>query len=272
MHSRQKISRILVFTLLIAFFASCEKKEEEKYIVKVGTSYLTEEEMNDLVLYGSDSSKFKEEFIRQWIEDELLYMAANEKGIIQTKEFNSLIEKSERKTASTLLIRQILADTKIYEDSSSVKKYFKSNTSEFKLTQPAIIYNYASFKKLEDAEGFRISLFQNNWDDAISKVAQYNELIDSGKEIFSYVVEDSQDIYREVYKSLVPNQVSEVMQTFNGLYLVFLLLEKFDKNEIPNLDLTYDLVKDRFIAKQRELAYKNYVKQLYSKYSPIIER
>ena len=109
MHSRQKISRILVFTLLIAFFASCEKKEEEKYIVKVGTSYLTEEEMNDLVLYGSDSSKFKEEFIRQWIENELLYMAANEKGIIQTKEFNSLIEKSERKTASTLLIRQILA-------------------------------------------------------------------------------------------------------------------------------------------------------------------
>ena len=98
MHSRQKISRILVFTLLIAFFASCEKKEEEKYIVKVGTSYLTEEEMNDLVLYGSDSSKFKEEFIRKWIEDELLYMAANEKGIIQTKEFNSLIEKSERKT------------------------------------------------------------------------------------------------------------------------------------------------------------------------------
>lgn len=257
---------------MIAFFASCEKKEEEKYIVKVGTSYLTEEEVSELVSYGTDSSKFKEEFIRQWIEDELLYMAANEKGIIQSKEFNSLIEKSERKTASTLLIRQILADTKIYEDSSSVKNYFKSNAREFKLTQPAIIYNYASFKKLEDAEGFRISLYQNNWDDAISKAAQYNELIDSGEEIFSYVVKDSQDIYREVYNSLVQNQVSEVMQTFNGLSLVFLLLEKFDKNEIPNLDMTYDLVKDRFIAKQRELAYKNYVKQLYSKYSSTIER
>ncbi len=272
MHSNQKIIRIIIFALMIAFFASCEKKKEEKYIVKVGESYLTEDDLSELVSYEGDDAKFKEEFIRQWIENELLYMAANEKGIIQTKEFKSLIEKSERKTANTLLINQVLADTKIYEDSSSVKKYFKNNAFEFKLTQPAIIYNYASFKKLEDAEGFRISLFQNNWDDAISKVTQYNELIDSGKEIFSYVVKESQDIYREIYNSLVRNQVSEVMQTFNGLYVVFLLLEKFDKNEVPDLDITYDLVKDRFIAEQRELAYKNYVKQLYSKYSSIIER
>lgn len=272
MHLSQKIIRIVIFAFMITFFASCEKKEEEKYIVKVGNSFLTEEKMNEFVSNGSDNTKFKEEFIRQWIENELLYMAANEKGIIQTKEFQSLIEKSEKKTANTLLIKEILDDAKIYEDSSSVIKYFKSNTSEFKLTQPAIIYNYASFNKFADAEGFRISLYQNNWNDAISNVTKNNELLDSGKRVFSYVVKESQDIYREVYASLVQNQVSEVMQTFNGLYLVFLLLEKYDKNEIPNINMTYDLVKDRFIAKQRELAYKNYIKLLYANYSTRIER
>lgn len=272
MHSRQKTIRIIIFAFMIAFFASCGKKEEEKYIVKVGNSYLTEDKMNEFVSNRNDSSKFKEEFIRQWIENELLFMAASEKGVIQTKEFQSLVEKSEKKTANALLIKQILADVKIYEDSFSVQKYFKSNASEFKLTQPAIIYNYASFKRFDDAEGFRISLYQNNWDDAISNVTKNNELLDSGERIFSYVVKESQDIYREIYTSLIRNQVSEVMQTFNGLYLVFLLLEKHDKNEIPNLAMTYDLVKDRFIAKQKELAYKNYVKQLYANYSSRIER
>jgi hypothetical protein len=272
MHLNQKTIKLFILGFVITLLTSCEKKVEEKYIVKVGDSYLSEEELNALVSYGSDSSKFKEEFIRQWIEDELLFMAAKEKGIVQTKEFKSLAERSERKTANTLLIKQILSDTKIYEDSASVKKYFKVNASEFKLTQPAIIYNYASFNKLETAEGFRISLYQNNWDDAINVVNQNNELIDSGKELFFYVVKESQDIYRDIYKSLIRNQVSEVKRTFNGLYLVFILLEKYDKNEIPSLDVTYDLVKDRFIAKQRELAYKNYVKQLYANYSSRIER
>ena len=107
MHLNKKIIKLFILGFVITLLTSCEKKVEEKYIVKVGDSYLTEEELHALVSYGSDSSKFKEEFIRQWIEDELLFMAAKEKGIVQTQEFKSLVEKSERKTANTLLIKQI---------------------------------------------------------------------------------------------------------------------------------------------------------------------
>ncbi len=258
---------------MIAYFVSCtEKKEEKKYIAKVGDSYLTEEDVDQIVSASADSSKFREEYIRQWIEDELLYLAAKEKGILNREDYKSLTKQSSKMTANSLLIKSIMDNLKIKEDSSSVKKYFIKNLDEFKLTRPAILYNYAVFKKYSDAEKFKMSLLQNNWNDALNKIIHSSNLIDSGKEIFSYIVEDSPDYYNKIYKTLVRNEISEVLETFDGRYMVFQLLEKYDKNQIPNFMVIYDLVKERYIAQQRELAYKNFVKQLYSDYSVSIER
>ncbi|NOX67274.1 MAG: hypothetical protein GXO85_16125 [Chlorobi bacterium] len=257
---------------MIAYFVSCTEKKEEKYIAKVGDSYLTEAEVDHVMSSNVDSSKFREEYIRQWIEDELLYLAAKKEGILSSKDYKSLTKQSSKMIANSLLIKSILENLKIKDDSSSVRKYFMDNPDEFKLTQLAILYNYASFNKYNAAEKFKTSLLQNNWDDAVDKILHSTELIDSGKEIFLYVVKNSPDIYSKVYKTLVQNQISEVMETFDGHYIVFQLLEKYDRNEIPNLSIIYDLVKERYIAQQRELAYKSYVKQLYSDYSSSIER
>lgn len=257
---------------MIAYFVSCTEKKEEKYVAKVGDSYLTEAEIEHVMSSNVDNSKFREEYIRQWIEDELLYLAAAKEGILSSKDYKSLIEQSSKMTANSLLIKSILNNIKFNDDSSSVKKYFMDNTDEFKLTQPAILYNYALFNNYSDAEKFKTSLLQNNWDDATDKILHSTGLIDSGKEIFLYVIKNSPDIYSKVYKTLVQNQISEVMETFDGHYMVFQLLKKYDKNEVPNLSAIYDLVKERYIAQQRELAYKSYIKQLYSDYSSSIER
>lgn len=257
---------------MIAYFVSCTEKKEEEYIAKVGDSYLTEAEVDYVLSSDVDSSKFREEYIRQWIEDELLYLAAKKEGILSSKDYKSLTEQSSKMTANSLLVKNIMKGIKIKDDSSSVRKYFVDNPDEFKLTQPAILYNYASFKKYSDAEEFKTSLLQNNWDDAIDKILHSTGFIDSGKKIFLYVVKDSPDIYSKIYKTLVQNQISEVMETFDGRYIVSQLLEKYDKNEVPDLSVIYDLVKERYIAQQRELAYKSYIKQLYSDYSSSIER
>jgi len=258
---------------MIAYFVSCtEKKEEEEYIAKVGDSYLTEEEVDQVISANADSSKFREEYIRQWIEDELLFLAAKKKGILNSDEYKSLTKQSSKMTANSLMIRSIIENVEIDDAPSSIRKYFNDNPDEFKLTQPAILYNYAAFDKYSDAERFKTSLLQNNWEDAINKIRHSSELIDFGKEIFSYVVENSPDYYSKIYKTLVKNEISEVLETFDGRYMVFQLLDKYDKNEVPDLSLIYDLVKERYIAQQRELAYKNFIKQLYSDYGSSIER
>lgn len=257
---------------MITFFVSCTKKEEVKYIAKVGDTYLTEEEISEFNHDGADSTNFRKAFIRQWIEKELLYLAAKEQGIVQSKDFKLLLENLDKKTANSLLIKQIINNADINKDSLSVMDYYHKNRSEFVITQPMIVYNYASFKDYEGAEKFRISLYQNNWDDAINNAFLTNKIIFSGKEISSYIVKETHDNYKEVFNTLILNQVSRVMYTDDNQYRVFQLLEKYESNEIPNIKIIYQTVKDRYVAKQRELAYKNYIKQLYSEYSSRIER
>jgi len=272
MHLNYKIVRVLIINLMIFLISSCSKKEEISYVAKVGDSYLTEEELSKVISYDSDSTKFREAFIRKWIEEELLYLAAKEQGVVQSKEYKSLVENLDKRTANSILIKQIIKETVIDEDSLSIVKYFNSNPSEFKLTQPMIVYNYAAFMKYEEAEEFRVSLFQKNWDDAIDKVTKQNKYIYTGEEISSYIVETTHENYKELFNTLRLNRISRVMQTVDNQYRVFQLLQKYERNSIPNIKIIYESVKDRYIAKQRELAYKNYVKQLYSEHSSRIER
>ncbi|MEN8193053.1 MAG: hypothetical protein ABFS12_09580 [Bacteroidota bacterium] len=270
MHINKKIVRVVLFSIIIAFFASCAEKEEVEYVAKVGKYYLTEEDVSQAVSSSQvDSSFYREVFIRRWIEEQLLYLAAEEKGILSSKKYQSIVRNSEKKAANTLLIKEVLSAAEVFSDTASVTRYFNEYPSEFKLTQPAIVYNFASFNNFEEAENFRKSLFYSNWNDA---VIISSKLYQSGEKIFLYIVQDSHDNYKEVYKSLYGNQVSNVMVTANGLYIVFQLLERFDKNEIPDLKSIYDLVKERYAAKQREEAYKNYIKELYSNYNTRIER
>ena len=270
MHLKLKITSLLLISTFTGLFISCAEKEEIKYVAKVGDSYLTEDQLDKAFSSSQiDTNKYREAYIRHWIEEQLLYLAAKEKGILNSKEYLTIMEKSEKKTANSILINEIISASEVIRDSVSVIKYFENHSSEFKLPQPAIVYNFATFNNFEDADNFRESLFFNSWSDALS-ISKH--VYESGEQIFSYIMEDSQDNYRTVYKSLHINQVSYVMVTSNKLYIVFQLLEKFDKNEIPVLRNIYDVVKERYIAMQRETIYKNYIKKLYSDYNKRIER
>ena len=271
MHLKLKITRIAIVSLLITIIG-CEEKVEEPFVAKVGDSYLTEESINEVIPDNQENIEFREAYIRQWIEEQLLYMAAQEKGILNNDNYKTILKSAKTKTANSLLISEVMKDINVKTDSVSVRDYFESHPSEFKLTNQAMVFNYASFVDYNHAENFRKSLFNYNWADAVTKADENKELYNSGENVFSYILDDTQDIYKRVYKSLYINQISEVMITVNNIFIVFQLLEKYELNEIPKLNTIYDQVKEKYAATQRELAYKNYIKELYSTYSSRIER
>lgn len=271
MHSKLKITRVAIISLIFAIIG-CEKKIEEPYVAKVGDSYLTEELLNKVIPDSEENIEFREAYKRQWIEEQLLYLAAEEKGILNTDDYKTILKRTKTKTANSLLINELMKDTNVKMDSTSVRGYFEKHPSEFKLTSQAMIFNYASFVDYNHAENFRKSLFNYSWADAVNQAEEQEELYDSGEDVFSYIAKETPDIYKRVYKTLYSNQISDVMITMNNMFIVFQLLEKHNANEIPELNSIYDQVKERYAATQRELAYKNYIKELYSTYSSRIER
>jgi len=89
----KKKNNIIFFVIFLFFMSSCAEKEEESYIVKVGNSYLTEENISEYLNSKKNVHKFREEFIREWIEKELIYLDAVEKGILNSDEFNDIVKR-----------------------------------------------------------------------------------------------------------------------------------------------------------------------------------
>ena len=68
--------------LVIGLTLSCaEEKTDAKIVARVGSSSLTEEELNAALGSETNANKYREEFIRRWVETELLYREAVNENI-----------------------------------------------------------------------------------------------------------------------------------------------------------------------------------------------
>lgn len=257
--------RLLRITIPISFvlFVGCDKSETppDEYVAKVNDSYLTEA---DIEVELESGLKFREEFINQWIEDELLSQEAHKNGITTEENFERIIENSKKELSAALALKKHFNKINPEVNLKALENYFELNRKDFKLPQKGFIINKADFTDEETAIKFRNYLLENDWTKALNKFENIDgvESLISQKLFYPFQIQPAK-IYR-ITNEMMPDEVSIIVEAEPNIFEIVQLIKKYDAEEIPDFEYVEEEVRERFLTYQKKLIYKEYIEKLYS--------
>ncbi len=267
MHIKLRKNSTLVFIILLSLLISCSTKDEENYVVKVGESYLTESMIKESLSSLGDSNKFREEFIREWIEAELIYLDALKNGTVDSEEYQRLLAKAKVEIANALAIKKILTDNSIDIVNKKLENYYVNNISEFKVASPRLVYNQVTFTNRKVANNFRNVVVDQGWKNSVNQFS--NEGIDFSvvENKIEYVYNMLNENLRKQFFRLSKNELSRVFATSKNTFAIIQLLKRYNKNDVPEFEEIKGEIEQKYFSLKRKKLYSNYLKELYSKYS-----
>jgi hypothetical protein len=272
-HIKPQINIALVLCFIFFGVAACSKKEKsDKYVVKINDAVLTEEQIKSALSNERNYGKSRSEFINNWIEKEILSQEAIKRGVAEEDQYKSIVEQSKKELAAAIFINKILEEEKAEPSEDEIKKYFESNKDDFKLIDDAFRLNVASFSDFDKAIQFRNSAIETSWKNGINMYLGNFSLLsnESAQLIFKYQLQPLSLL--RIVPNLQQNEVSAVIEAEPAKFVVVQLIEKFDKDLIPPLELARKEVIDRLtIIKKKEII-KQYIDKLIADHNLEIKR
>ncbi|MCX6152321.1 MAG: peptidylprolyl isomerase [Ignavibacteriales bacterium] len=268
MKKLSKQSKIKIGVILLAaVFIGCGNEEPKKnYVARVDESYLTKKD----IAADLDTVKLQEsrrvEYIRNWVETELLYTEAVKEDILDDQVYKRTLEKSKKELAKAFLLQKFFAENEIEYKQQELIDYYNSNKNEFKLFYDSYLYNSIVFNDEDKAILFRTTLIESDWNKAVNVFSGDPSIISEKINILSYDYQVQPIDLLSIIQQLLPNEVSIILTMEPKKYTVVQLIKKYSRDEIPEFEIIKKNVEDRFLTlKKRELL-KDFMRQLYLKY------
>ncbi|MEJ2103721.1 MAG: hypothetical protein P8X47_03985 [Ignavibacteriaceae bacterium] len=254
----------IIFPLFI-LYACNEPQKPVNYVARVNGSYLSENDLSELIDSQLVSGRSKASIIKNWVRQEVLYQEAVKQGLIDSKDFKNSIENAKRELAAALLLEKFSKTSGPLFDDSNLESYYIENKTSFKLPSNSYYFNRANFSDKEAAVQFRTEVISNGWQQASQIFKQDSSLLN----LSSNILLPEQDIYPvklvRILEGLYPLEISIVITDERGYYTVVQLLDKYDAESIPPFVSIKNEVKKRYIAALTDLAIEDYISDLYSK-------
>lgn len=228
------------FVLLLFVVASCQKQVEhggKTPLVQVGNQFLYKEDMQQTLPYAlssDDSLRFVRDFVRKWVEEQVLYEKA-EHNVRGDERLERMVAEYRR----TLILNNYehrLLQQKVSEEipEEELQRYYEENKELFELEESVV---KGVFLKIPLASSGLKELkkwYKDNSDEALEQLEKY---------AFRYAV-----VYEYFYEHWIP--ISEL----EGKIIVNLaeISERFDEQrdiEAMDHEYCYLLHIEEFVAK-----------------------
>lgn len=268
-------NRIIVNFLFLAplFFAACGKEEvEQKFVAKVNDATLSEKDLNEALAGFRNGMKYREEYINEWVEKEMLYQEAESQGLIESDEFRKTVQQSRMELAKALLITRMLSENSIVPEQNELKDYFEKFKEDFRLNDAAFRVNVIKFNSEDKAVQFRSTAVESDWARTLNVFRGDASIVgtENNQLLMKHDISDLNLL--RIVNYLNSDEISIVFKTEPSVFEVVQLVEKFDQGYLPAFEDVETLVKERYIHfKQLEL-YRNYINSLVSKYNLVIKK
>jgi hypothetical protein len=262
----KRINIVLIALLTATLIAGCqESSDKTDYVARVNDSYLSGSDLLEILDSANVDDNFKAEVIRNWILKELLYQEAISEGILNKRDFKSILEKSKKELAGSLLLKNFSSNVTLDYQPREVEEYYTLNKREFNFRSNSFKLNIATFSNQNNAVQFRFLLLSSGWDEALSQHSDDATLLS----VSDGIILSEQDIYPQklarIVNGLRPPEISIVISDDAGYHTVAQVLNNFKKGTIPPFDIIKESVEERFIADKKKQLLDNYIDELYSK-------
>ncbi len=272
MRSEPLRNSVFILIGIFLFLACGEKKKPEKIIARVGNAVLTQSQLEKALASDRYKRKFKEEFVRQWVETELLYKKAVDENIVADSLFNEILTESKKELAAALLISKLFGEKKFKFSAKEILDYYNKNLSEFLAPFDGYVLNIAKFSSQNDAILFRKEMLENKWNKAKNKFKGKTSLVSlvTNSLLYKYQIQPAKLL--RVVEKLSPGVVSIVIQTEPGIFTVVQMIDSITKNKpIPSKYIKNEIEERLRIYKTKQ-NYHKFINSLYEEYSVQLKR
>jgi hypothetical protein len=251
----------LLVCALVTF--GCSKQEkQESYIAKVDNAVLTEAQLQNALTQDENKGKPRAEFINDWIETEILYKQAEKEGILKDEKYISLLERSKKHLAAALFIQKVIDESKIEVSEEEMNNYFEANKNDFKLIDDAFRINIIYFSDFDKAVFFRQALMESDWNKTLNNYSNEKTISGSETSKLIYIHQIQPVALLRIITNLQPGEVSIVLEIEPMKFAVVQLIERLDKNSIPQVEYVKNEIVSRIsMLKKKELV-RNYIDKL----------
>lgn len=262
------LSKYYFSLFFLVLIVACEKEKiEDNFVAKVAESLLTESDLMEALDSKYNSKKYRDEYIRQWIETELLYQEAIDHDVLEQPEYNEIIKQSKKQLAAAFILQEHFEDQSLEYDNRELQNYFSKYVNDFKTTDDSYILNIARFKDESRAILFRYTVLENGWSRASNIFKNDYSVINLVNNQFLSRYQVSPIMLSRTVKNLLPNEVSIVLQTEPEVFTVVQLVTFLEKNSFPKYEYVEDLVKERYLVTKKAQEYRKFIDELFVKYN-----
>ena len=259
---------LLVLTLSLGF-GGCKKKQQiqkppSDVVARVNEGVLTEKdlEMDIPEAYRSFITlEQKRDYVRAWIENEILYQEAKRKGIDQDENVKWRIEQAVRSTIiEGFLEKELGARVKVSEDEA--KQYYQQNKNVFRWEQDEVRFSHILVRNIAQAGLVTVRLQDGESFDMIAKQMSLDEATKERGGDMGYVPLSnlSPDFYEAVTK-LEIGGISAPIRTDYGFDII-MLTDRKEKGSIKEYERVKDQITNSLILTKKKKELGNLFEEL----------
>jgi hypothetical protein len=246
------VSIFLIIPLLL--FLGCEQKESD-IVAKVGHYELRREAISD--------APNPEELVRNFVDEALLAMEAEKRGLDQAPEFIAELDKIK---VALLAQRLMDAETGNFKppQAKDIEEYYKSHLSEFTRETLEVEYFYFSGTDLTDMNSIKRGLRGGQAPEIVTEEFPQTEFK-------SGLVCNSASL-SEPLNSLASNVVGSILGPveINDRYYVFKITARYEPGSKYTLNQCREKILDRMMEEAHQDLRERLIKKLHDKYQPSI--
>lgn len=263
-HLNKTLTKIFFLAGVLAIAACSKEQKKDDFVARVNDSYLTREDFASLADTSNLNSAQKEQLIKKWIYQEVLFQEAAKEGITKDKDYLNIIKKSSYELAAAMLIEKYESSEEINYSDDDLINYYESDKNYFRLNSDSYQLNKVSFSSEDKAIKFRRLALDSDWKKALNVFVSDSSLIKNAESVF---VEEN-NIYptqlSRIIKDFYPDEISIVIAEKPGYYSIVQLLNKYNRQSVPPFEIIKSKVEKRFTAEKKKLLVEEYLKDLYS--------
>lgn len=174
-----RVTNAILLVLLMLAAAGCRKAESPQTpVARIDNQTLTLESIRTQLdsTHGISEAQLQE-FVRRWINNEILFREAVRRGLDRDARVTNRLEEVHRQLAiNALLEEEIYNDQTLASSVEEVQTYYDEHKDEFTLPADLALVSFVLFSDRDAANAFRTAVLRGTpWQDALGETLAKTE-------------------------------------------------------------------------------------------------
>jgi peptidyl-prolyl cis-trans isomerase C len=258
--------KLLLAGSFLFFLACAGKQDDNRVLAQVGERKLTMQEFHRAMpgLQQEQVSQLqKENYIKRWIETELLYQEAVRKGLAKSPEMTERMQTLQQELLATAFAEQYIYAGVTVSD-QEISEFYEQSKSEFSFAADAYHVFLLMLPSPQKAQEVRTRLLQGEAWSGLARSFSIDPSQSTGGDCGFVSIASLPASLSKAVPTLKLNDISYPIKTEIG-HAILKVSALQRKGEVQSLGQVQELLRARLLMKKREEAYRKCIAELSEK-------